>query len=263
MPPVVITSGGFAGTIGIPYVMTGQNDWVFAFCPSARDSHLNNNTAFPIGQRGMYQRSLTDVYVRGYKEIISMATSSGAHWLWRRIVVTMKTPLWNEFPSLTVQRQVPLVGGRSSGQVRTMYNIGSTPDGETEVAKAVYDVLFEGTQEVDWHNVFNAKIDKRFVRTISDKVTTIQSGNDEAIYRNYKKWYPVNGNMHYNEKEEGDKIKDDMDVATLENAKSKFSADGITGVGDLWVFDFFTCASRVASDELRFQPNGTFFWHER
>ena len=157
----------------------------------------------------------------------------------------------------------PFDGGRSSGQVRTMYNIGSTPDGETEVAKAVYDVLFEGTQEVDWHNVFNAKIDKRFVRTISDKVTTIQSGNDEAIYRNYKKWYPVNGNMHYNEKEEGDKIKDDMDVATLENAKSKFSADGITGVGDLWVFDFFTCASRVASDELRFQPNGTFFWHER
>ena len=133
---------------------------------------------------------------------------------------------------------------------------------KTELAKAVYDVLFEGTQ-VDWHNVFNAKIDKRFVRTISDKVTTIQSGNDEAIYRNYKKWYPVNGNMHYNEKEEGDKIKNDMDIATVENAKSKFSADGITGVGDLWVFDFFTCASRVASDELRFQPNGTFFWHER
>ena len=68
--------------------------------------------------------------------------------------------------------------------------------------------------------------------------------------------------MHYNEKEEGDKIKDDMDITTLETAKSKFSADGITGVGDLWV-DFFTCASRVASDELRFQPNGTFFWHER
>ena len=103
-----------------------------------------------------------------------------------------------------------------------MYNIGSTPGGETELAKAVYDVLFEGTQEVDWHNVFNAKIDKRFVRTISDKVTTIQSGNDEAIYRNYKKWYPVNGNMHYNEKEEGDKIKDDMDIATLEMPSRSF-----------------------------------------
>ena len=91
---------GVCGYYRYPYVMTGQNDWVFAFCPSARDSHLNNTSAFPIGQRGMYQRSLTDVYVRGYKEIISMATSSGAHWLWRRIVVTMKTPLWNEFPLL-------------------------------------------------------------------------------------------------------------------------------------------------------------------
>ncbi len=263
MPPVVVTEGGFASTPGVPFVMTGQLDYVFAYVPSARDSHLNTPTSFPIGQRGMYQRSLSDVYVRGYKEKTTMATNSGAQWLWRRLVVTMKTPLWKQFPSLTVQRQIPLDGGRSSGQVRTMFNIGQTPEGESDIAKAVYNVIFEGTLDVDWHNVFNAKPDSRFIRVIKDEVTPIQSKNDEAIYKSYNRWYPVNGNMHYNEKEEGDQIKDDPDLVATENAASKFAADGITGAGDLWVFDFFTCASRTSSDELRFQPNGTFYWHER
>lgn len=263
MPVVAVNSGGFAGTPGVPYVMTGEKDWIFAFVPSARDSHLNNTSAFPIGQRGMYQRSLTDVYARGYKEFITMATNSGAHWLWRRLVVTMKTPLWKEFPLLTVQRQIPLEGGRSSGQVRTLYDIGSVAGVETDLAKKVFAVIFEGTLDVDWHNVFNGKPDKRFVKVISDRTTSLKSTNDDAVLRNSKRWYPLNSNMHYNEKEEGDKIKDDPDVATLENQASKFAADGITGMGDVWIFDFFTCASRVAADELRFQPNGTFYWHER
>jgi len=263
MPVVAVNSGGFAGAPGVPYVMTGEKDWIFAFVPSARDSHLNNTSAFPIGQRGMYQRSLTDVYARGYKEFITMATNSGAHWLWRRLVVTMKTPLWKEFPLLTVQRQIPIGEGRTSGQVRTLYDIGSTAGVETDLAKKVFAVIFEGTLDVDWHNVFNGKPDKRFVKVISDRTTSLKSTNDDAVLRNSKRWYPLNSNMHYNEKEEGGKIKDDPDVATLENQASKFAADGITGMGDVWIFDFFTCASRVATDELRFQPNGTFYWHER
>lgn len=262
MPPVVITEGGFASTPGVPKVMTGQLDYAFAFCASARDSHQLGPSDFPVGQRGMYQRSLTDVYVRGYKEIVSMATNSGAQWLWRRLVVNMKTPLWKEFPSLTVQREIPLDDNRTSGQVRTMYNIGATPDGETELAKRVYSIIFEGTLDVDWHNVFNAKVDKRFVRVISDKTMPVQSKNDEAVYKNRHFWDPVNKNMHYNEKEEGGGIKD-YPIEEREYQQSKFSSDGITGCGDLWVFDFFSCASRTTSDELRFQPNGTFYWHER
>lgn len=101
------------------------------------------------------------------------------------------------------------------------------------------------------------------MKVISDRTTSLKSTNDEAVLRNSKRWYPLNSNMHYNEKEEGAKIKDDPDVATLENQASKFAADGITGMGDVWIFDFFTCASRDAADELRFQPNGTFYWHER
>lgn len=263
MPCVAINSSGGAQLPGVPYSLTGDQDWAFAFCPNARDSHLNSTTAFPIGQRGMYQRTLSDVFIRGYKEMVTLATNSGAPWLWRRLVVTMKVPLWSQFPSLTVQRQVPLDGGRSSGQTRTLYNFGSVNGTETDLAKKVYAILFEGTLDVDWHNVFNAKPDKRFVRVISDRQTNIQNTNDYGMLRNYKRWYPLNGTMHYAEKEEGDKIKDDMDVAVNENAESKFSADGIKGVGDMWVFDFFSCPSRDPTDVMKLQPNGTAYWHER
>ena len=163
MPCVAITSGGSAGTPGAPYNLTGDNDWAFAFCPNARDSHQNfNNATFPIGQRGMYQRSLSDVFIRGYKEYVTLATNSGAPWLWRRLVVTMKSPLWQSFPAGTVQREVPLTDNRSSGQTRALYNFGSVGGVETDLAKEVYAVIFEGTLDVDWHNVFNAKPDKRF-----------------------------------------------------------------------------------------------------
>ena len=37
MPPVVITEGGFAGTPGVPYRMTGQLEYTFAFYPPYRD----------------------------------------------------------------------------------------------------------------------------------------------------------------------------------------------------------------------------------
>ena len=264
MPCVAITSGGSASTPGAPYNLTGDNDWAFAFCPNARDSHQNfNNATFPIGQRGMYQRSLSDVFIRGYKEYVTLATNSGAPWLWRRLVVTMKTPLWQSFPAGTVQREVPLTDNRSSGQTRALYNFGSVGGVETDLAKEVYAVIFEGTLDVDWHNVFNAKPDKRFVRVISDTQTNIQNTNDYGMLRNYKRWYSVNGNMHYNEKEEGNKIKEDPDLASNETQASKFAADGITGVGDLWVFDFFSCPSRDVTDVLKLQPNGTAYWHER
>lgn len=263
MPPVVITEGGFAGTPGVPYRMTGQLEYTFAFCPSARDSHRTTATDFPVGQRGMYQRSLTDVYARGYKEIVSLASNSGANWLWRRLVVSLKNPIWKLFPSLTVQREIPLDSDRASGQVRTMYNIGPTPEGETELAQDVYRIIFEGTLDLDWHNVFNAKPDKRFVRVRSDRTMRLRTTNDEAYLNNYQFWDGVNANMHYNEKESGSDIKMDPDLESNENTLSKFSAEGLSGAGDLWVFDFFSCGSKDAADELRFQPNGTFFWHER
>ena len=126
---------------GAPYNLTGDNDWAFAFCPNARDSHQNfNNATFPIGQRGMYQRSLSDVFIRGYKEYVTLATNSGAPWLWRRLVVTMKSPLWQSFPAGTVQREVPLTDNRSSGQTRALYNFGSVGGVETDLAKEVYAV---------------------------------------------------------------------------------------------------------------------------
>ena len=48
------------------------------------------------------------------------------------------------------------------------------------------------------------------MRVISDTQTNIQNTNDYGMLRNYKRWYSVNRNMHYNEKEEGNKIKEDL-----------------------------------------------------
>lgn len=87
--------------------------------------------------------------------------------------------------------------------------------------------------------------------------------NDEVYFNNYQFWDGVNVNMYYNEKELGFDIKMDLDLEFNENILLKFLVEGLLGVGDLWVFDFFFCGSKDVVDEFRFQFNGIFFWYER
>lgn len=118
----------------------------------------------------------------------------------------------------------------------------------------VRDELFDGQEGVDWVDQFLAKVDTTRVTLHSDKIVTINPGNESGAARAYKLWYPTRKNLVYDEDEAGSA-----------KATSYISTKGKPGMGDLLVYDFIQLVVAPASGtpNLLFYPQGTYYWHER
>jgi len=227
------------GVLGNPYTMTGDNIYGFLWSPSARVNRVELNEV---------SRNLTDTYVPGFKERIELITNSGAAWQWRRIVFAMKGPeIRNAFPIGTLYQQ-----DNTSGVQRAVWNfLGSGADAEPSRA-SVEGPLFRGTSNVDWSDRMTAKIDTTRVTLLSDNMRQLLSGNDNGRHFTSARWIPVRKRVVYDEDESGQN-------KTLE----AWSTSGKPGIGDIYIYDAFRCAGGTNTDELSFNPQCTYYWHER
>lgn len=206
------------------------------FCPSARDKQSGDPTSAAT-------RETDRVFVRGFKENITLVTNSPASWRWRRVVFALK--------GFAIQLSPGVVNAQGAqGYVRLI------PDYSTAASTAqrnlIENFLFRGQAGTDWQTTMTAKIDTQRVTLLSDKTRTLNSGNSNGRFFKHKQWYPINKNLLYGNDENGE----------LENAV-EFSTLAKPGIGDIFVLDLFDCASGNAADQLFFEPECTFYWHEK
>lgn len=205
----------------------------FLWCASGRDRGADvgaDPTASSVRERDL-------VYARGLKESIIMTTNSPASWRWRRIAFTCKG----------VPFSSPVDLETSSGWVRMLRNVAGTAAGTT-----ITSYIFKGAQNVDWQDVFVAKLDTNRVKVYYDKLRTLSSGNSNGKFFRSKHWFPMNQNLLYANDENGETETGDT-----------HSTLGRAGMGDFYVLDFFDCTTLSSSDTLQFQPEATFYWHEK
>lgn len=224
-----------------PAELLGNNTYIFPWICSARPALLNGQKGDTINAA---MRTKTTCYMRGLKETISIVTNTGCPWLWRRIVFTMKGDdlyllAGNNF---TWWRATP-----ANGVVRNIQNAYS----ETTVLNTLLDRMFDGSEHVDWSDVFNAKTDRKRINVMYDKTIPINSGNTQGTIRNYNRWHGMNKNLEYEDEEYGN-----VEVT------SPFSTKANRGMGDCYVVDIFIGAG-TASDKLRFSVESKLYWHEK
>jgi len=222
--------------------LPGMTGTFFTFTWIATARPAENFTGTKGSKVDVSTRTNQTIFARGLKEKIRLSTTGNAGWQWRRVCFTMKgdaivggnsDPTTSEFFRIT-----------SNGMVRLVHQ---DPDAST------IERLFRGQQTQDWDNPLQAPIDTRNVTLKYDKVRTIQSGNGVGVTRYYNLWHPMNKNILYEDEESGDAM-----------FTSPLSVESKAGMGDYYVVDFFVQnPGGTTADTLQFQPNATFYWHEK
>lgn len=242
--PVVVGEDG-VGTAG-PIVVTPEDvgqGFNSLYIPSARRF---------IPDPTDHGRTAETIFVRGYKERINVTVSAGATWTWRRTVFTFKGPTIRDY--WLDNNQPPQYDGLGD-------SAGATPARTIgpmigQISTQIRSLLYRGAEGVDWYDPFTASINTTRVSLISDKIITINPGNESGRTRTYRFWTPINKNLAYSSWEN-----DQSEIS------SPYSVSSKPGVGDIYVFDQVrreTPASSAALPaQLRFSPEGVFYWHER
>lgn len=241
MPPLSIQDDPTTtDTPGQPKTLSGDVNYGFLFSPSARNHEWTEGV-------NEYARAKTITYCKGYSERITFASSTAANWLWRRIVFSTKDDFYQTFPDATLEFSLT-----TEGYARTMWNfLGSDASAEPSRA-ALEEMLFQGTDGNDWNDRFVAKIDTRRVTVHADFTRQLRSNNGRGVIHHVKTWVPVNKNLVYDEDENANS-----------KEQSQWSTSGKPGIGNLFVYDCFTCADGADTDQMLFNPQGTYYWHEK
>lgn len=188
-------------------------------------------------------RTSADIFLRGIKENTIFRANTGTGWKWRRIVFAVKG-LFSLVPGLVDSIET------SAGWTRAVVNISG--DSASAVRNNLEAIVFEGAGNLDWWSTFTAKVDRKRVRLLYDKTRMLQSHNDVAHYHSAKMWIPINKNVCYDDIQAGD-----------DELTGKYSVTSKQGFGDVYVMDFFECASGQSTDLLQFEPQAAVYWHER
>lgn len=205
----------------------------YIWCATARD----RTPGVGGDPNGNSVRESDLVYMRGLKERITVATDSDMSWRWRRICFTKKGPV-----GLTNSTFVE----SSNGYQRAVVALGATDYGTLTTS------LFRGTQGIDWVTALTAKVDTQRVTIKSDTTRILSSGNDSGKFFRFNHWYPMNSNLMYSNDEVGEATSGDA-----------FSTTGKAGMGDYYIVDFFQSIGASTTDNLRFEPQATLYWHEK
>lgn len=220
-----------SGTLQGAATIQSNTGAIYIFSPSARNYDPLGNTSST--------RNAQTIFARGFKEKISMRMSDGAAWRWRRIVFATK--------GLQSFLGSPVYLQTSNGLARAM----TTLTGSTQ-ANTLSTFLFKGAVNLDWNNVFTAKVDTQRVTLLSDRSRILGSGNTAPRYHQHSQWYPLNKNIVYSDDEQG--------AGELQNF---FSTGSKAGMGDVYVVDYIDCSDGTPGRTLIFDPECTFYWHEK
>lgn len=248
-----VTNGNTV-TIGPGPLVVSGNSAVCIFSPTAMDLSDQNGVIGSIAQQAV--RTSTTAYMKGYSEHIRIQTSSGIPWFWRRITFCSKRPqIFNSFqasdtPVQTNSGNLSYVD-TTNGLERLYFNLVVNTSDNT--LAAIYNILFRGVRGKDWNDVLTAAVDTSRVDLKSDWCTTIKSGNASGTVRDYKKYYPMNKNVVYDDDETGD-----SEISSYTSVQDK------KGMGDYYILDFFyTGTGGATSDLLQLTSTSTMYWHEK
>lgn len=234
------------------YVEGSTGAWVL-WCPTAYD--------FTLGQGGspsvvnQANRTATTCYMRGLKERIRIATSSGVPWFHRRICFTNRGPTpFRTIPTgetPTINNFVYFDG--SNGVERLLLN--QYKNASPNAIAGQQGVLFRGQQGVDWDDPLIAKVDTARVIVKYDRSFCYRSGNANGTIKDVGVWHPMNKNLVYDDDESGD-----IELS----GGSYWSVGNAHGMGDYYVLDIITAGTgATATDVLQFRVNSTMYWHEK
>ncbi|AXB22629.1 capsid protein [Alces alces faeces associated genomovirus MP157] len=226
-----------------PAILIGAQtfDYVFPFLCTYRDFTTRTGGSHGFAS-DTSTRSASTVFMRGYKECITIQTSDGVPWLWRRILISLKGPLIAEISSVFNVAQE-----NSAGFTRV---VNAANPGQRA---NVYNLIFDGTQDADWNSPIDAKLDRNRVTVMYDKTITLASGNEDGMIRKYNRWHGFNKNFVY----------DDDKAGGQENG-SGYHAQGKAGMGDVYVIDIFRPRTgTTTATQLSLHMQGTLYWHEK
>ena len=217
---------------------TGASFYTFAWLASGRPAEQSSGAKGTKIDEGT--RTNTTIYARGLKERITLTTSSGLAWEWRRIVFQIKKADFQDTPDPTTSKFMRLT---SNGMVRLVTLIPN---------EDIFIELFDGARNQDWLDPLNAKTNTRLIDVKYDRVKQIRSGNDLGVIKHYNMWHPINKNIVYEDEQDGDTM-----------FTSALSTGSKAGSGDMYVVDIFRSAGGSSDDLLSYLPQSTFYWHEK
>lgn len=237
-----------------PYVVSAVNSsQISLWCATAMDLSDSSGVPNTIAQESA--RTSTTCYFRGVSEKIRIQTSSGLPWFWRRICFRAKSAAFLIFAP--TDSPTSLNGGNptfietSNGMQRLFLN--QTINSANNTVATWSDIVFKGTVNVDWVDVQTAPIDTRRVDLVSDRRTTIRSGNQAGTVKDTSHWIPYNHNLVYDDEERGNT-----------NDTRYVSVRDKQGNGDLYVMDIFTPGTGGGTtDLLQLTATATSYWHEK
>lgn len=242
-----------APTLG-DLVVRGDTGYAMVpFLPTARNLTTAGITNLLVDSS---DRTSSTCYMRGLSEHIRITTSSSLPWLWRRICFTTKDDIFtvkvngDQSPTSAYS---PYFDTTSSniGMTRIWFNlqVNNTPN-----TVAVFNgIIFKGNFGQDWNDIMTAPTDPARITVKSDTTKTLQSGNERGVIREYKRWYPMNTNIVYDDDEQG-----------AAESGSYLTTKGKAGMGDYYIVDYIVPGKGgTGTDLLAINSTSTLYWHEK
>lgn len=201
---------------------------------------------------GESTRARQQTFSVGYKERVQIDCYGGGVWKWRRVVFSLKGTALFEDPN--EEWNDPYLDRSTDPEGCDMVRLINQPTANQ--SSLIRSFLWDGTENVDWTSEFTAKVDTSRVTPHYDRTYTFNPRNESGFSRTFRMWHPTRKNLIYSEDEEGG----------LPNGQGWYlSTPGRPGMGDLYVYDimYLVVQSAAGGATAAFQPEGTYYWHER
>lgn len=240
--PLIIKGAGGLGT--------GGYQGFVLFNVTARSLVQFGGGAGVVGQEAM--RTATTCYMRGLSEHVRLQSSSAVPWLWRRVCFTSRDLQFREYlkvdtPTTTNYTYIETSNGYKRAAINQVVN------NSQDTQNNVMEILFRGSNGVDWTDPILAPVDTRRIDLKYDKTVRLFSGNQSGMMKEKKVWHPMNKNMVYDDDESGE-----VEISRVYSVTDK------RGMGDYLILDLFSPGfGATATDYLAVQYSSTVYWHEK
>lgn len=220
----------------------------FVFCPAQRYL-VPNNADFVAA------RTSTRPYYTGIAERYTLVPNDASLWWHRRVVFASKTLYAEAVTGLAGNGVIAAQSSATTTTQRKFRDMSSDAGASySTLATALVTDMFAGIYTTDWNDPMRAKLDRARITVLSDRLTTVKSGNDSSCPRICRHYTSINKTVVYQDEENG-----------VTMSVSPFSVTSKSGLGNIYVMDFFECPAPIGTttSSLYVSSEQTLYWHEK
>lgn len=195
---------------------------VFIWCPSNRVRDPDEN-----------QRNRQTVFIKGIYDRWRFTTTDSSVWTWRRIVFRTR----NRY-------------GDSSSYSDTKTYFRNLQRNQPQ-AQTIVEEILTGVRDTDWADPYLAKLDRRAVDVVYDRVRYVRPKGEKGDLHIYDHYIPINRNLTY----------DDFESGGGENS-SPWASNAKDNMGNIYIVDIMKSNNNTGA-QLRIGAEATFYWHEK